>query len=85
MREDSRLNVLSQPSQENGETLKYESLLQHDNLIDDHLNKKKLPNQLMLTFHPQRWSSNILIWTQELVLQNLKNFVKKQIVHKTKG
>ena len=51
----------------------------------DHLNKKKLPNQLMLTFHPQRWSSNILLWTQELILQNLKNFVKKQIVHKTKG
>jgi len=50
-----------------------------------HLNKKLLPNQLMLTFHPQRWSSDILIWTQELVFQNLKNIVKKQIVNKTEA
>ncbi|SEL10722.1 hypothetical protein SAMN04487910_1739 [Aquimarina amphilecti] len=36
-----------------------------------------LPDQLMFTFHPQRWSDNKMLWTKELVLQNMKNLVKK--------
>ena len=44
------------------------------------IKKGELPNQLMLTFHPQRWTSNILPWTKELIVQNAKNTVKKYIV-----
>lgn len=36
----------------------------------------KLPNQIMFNFHPQRWTNNPVLWTQELVLQNAKNVVK---------
>lgn len=36
----------------------------------------KLPNQIMITVHPQRWSNNYLEWTKELVSQRVKNMVK---------
>lgn len=39
----------------------------------------QLPNQIMFTFHPQRWNDNKIAWTKELFLQNAKNVVKKLI------
>ncbi len=45
-------------------------------------NQGKLPNKIMFTFHPQRWSSNPYQWTKELVLQNAKNQVKRFLVKK---
>jgi len=38
--------------------------------------KGELPNQILFTFHPQRWSSKPFPWVKELVLQNVKNVVK---------
>ncbi|RCR67607.1 hypothetical protein [Larkinella punicea] len=35
------------------------------------------PNQIMFTFHPQRWNDNPYFWTQELVTQNVKNIIKR--------
>jgi len=40
----------------------------------------QLPDQLMFTFHPQRWNDNWYSWIKELVLQNVKNQVKRLIV-----
>ena len=40
-------------------------------------NKDLLPNNIMFTFHPQRWNNNILMWSKELVFQNFKNIIKK--------
>ena len=40
----------------------------------------KLPNQIMMNFHPQRWTDNPFLWTQELVWQNVKNVVKAGVV-----
>jgi hypothetical protein len=40
-------------------------------------NNNKLPNQIMFTFHPQRWTENKLLWTKELFNQNLKNIIKR--------
>lgn len=37
----------------------------------------RLPEKLMFTFHPQRWSDKPLPWLKELVIQNLKNEVKR--------
>ena len=37
----------------------------------------ELPNQVMFTFHPQRWTDNPMLWTRELVLQNTKNVAKR--------
>jgi len=47
------------------------------NLIIKALNENSLPNQIMFTFHPQRWNDNIFMWSKELILQNLKNIIKK--------
>jgi len=41
---------------------------------------KLLPDQLMLTFHPQRWTNRPIPWVKELIWQNVKNQVKKFIV-----
>ncbi len=35
------------------------------------------PNQVMFTMHPQRWHDSLLPWTKELVMQNVKNIVKR--------
>ena len=31
----------------------------------------------MFTFHPQRWNDNIYMWSKELILQNIKNIIKR--------
>jgi hypothetical protein len=31
----------------------------------------------MFNFHPQRWNDQPMPWIRELVLQNLKNHIKK--------
>ncbi|WP_062053359.1 hypothetical protein [Aquimarina longa] len=41
------------------------------------LNAAVFPNQVMFTFHPQRWNDNVLQWSKEFVMQNVKNVVKK--------
>lgn len=40
----------------------------------------RLPNKIMMTLHPQRWSDRLLPWAKELVFQNVKNVVKGVIV-----
>jgi hypothetical protein len=44
------------------------------------LKQGKLPDQIMQNIHPQRWSNTLTNWTQELIMQNIKNQVKKIIV-----
>lgn len=39
-----------------------------------------LPEKIMFTFHPQRWTDNTFDWTKELLIQNLKNTVKFGLV-----
>ncbi len=47
--------------------------------IIDVLNANVFPDQVMFTFHPQRWNDNIIKWSKELVLQNVKNVVKRHL------
>lgn len=37
----------------------------------------QLPDQVMFTFHPQRWSDDSVLWLKEFILQNVKNEVKR--------
>jgi len=46
------------------------------------LNLNALPDQIMINTHPQRWNDNLVPWVKELVLQNVKNVVKRMIVKK---
>ena len=40
----------------------------------------QLPDKIMMTFHPQRWTDKPLPWVKELVWQNVKNVGKYFIV-----
>ncbi len=44
------------------------------------LRANRLPDKIMMTFHPQRWTNNPILWTKELVMQNVKNVVKKVMI-----
>jgi hypothetical protein len=44
------------------------------------IEKGEFPDKAMFTVHPQRWSASFVPWTKELVLQTMKNYVKKHIV-----
>jgi len=39
--------------------------------------KGVLPDKIMFTFHPQRWTNKPFPWVKELLMQNLKNIVKQ--------
>jgi hypothetical protein len=43
-------------------------------------NEGSLPDQIMMTFHPQRWTDKPLPWMKELVWQNVKNVGKYFLV-----
>lgn len=44
----------------------------------------RLPDKIMINFHPQRWTDSPALWTQELVMQNLKN-VAKRVLRRVRG
>ena len=47
------------------------------------VNTNTFPEKAMLTFHPQRWTDRPVPWMQELVVQGVKNIVKKWFFVKT--
>lgn len=40
------------------------------------INTNRFPENVMFTFHPQRWHNNIFLWLRELILQRFKNIIK---------
>ena len=44
------------------------------------LNNNQLPNKIMFTMHPQRWSEGVIPWFKELILQTIKNEIKKKMI-----
>ena len=43
------------------------------------LHNKSLPNVILITIHPQRWTNNWVLWINELYMQNLKNMFKRYL------
>jgi hypothetical protein len=41
--------------------------------------KNNFPNQIMFTFHPQRWNDNFYNWFLQLVGQSMKNGIKRHL------
>ncbi len=39
-----------------------------------------LPARIMITTHPQRWTNNTFAWCKELLMQSLKNIVKRLLI-----
>lgn len=52
------------------------------NDVIDGLRQERIPKDLMVTVHPQRWNPFGFAWCKELALQNVKNIVKRLIVKK---
>jgi len=50
-----------------------------DNLIAAAV-AKELPQQVLITFHPQRWSEDLYSWTLEFGMQTLKNGIKRVVL-----
>ena len=50
------------------------------NDLIEKLKEEELPDQVMFNFHPQRWTNNLLLWSKELIFQNVKNQIKRIIV-----
>ncbi|MBL7909537.1 MAG: hypothetical protein JNJ41_00615 [Bacteroidia bacterium] len=48
-------------------------------IISD-LEKKDFPGNVMMTFHPQRWTDDKLLWYKEFFAQNLKNQIKRILI-----
>ena len=44
------------------------------------LREGSFPKQVMINFHPERWSNNIISWVKQFVWQNLKNQIKRIIL-----
>jgi len=40
----------------------------------------RLPKHVMMTTHPQRWTNQKGAWYRELIVQNLKNIIKKFLI-----
>ena len=47
----------------------------HELLVAIHAGR--LPNHVMMTTHPQRWTNDTCAWWKELLLQNMKNCIKR--------
>ncbi|MCA1784975.1 MAG: hypothetical protein LC657_03225, partial [Desulfobacteraceae bacterium] len=47
--------------------------------LADLAGQEALPDQMMITVHPQRWHDRPLPWAKELVWQNVKNAVKRGV------
>lgn len=43
----------------------------------------KFPGIIMINIHPNRWHKNKFLWTKELVVQNLKNMIKRFMIRNT--
>ena len=41
------------------------------------IQNNQLPPRIMITTHPQRWTDNIFAWIKELLIQTLKNAIKR--------
>jgi len=48
------------------------------------LQRKNLPIPVMINFHPQRWTDDLILWLQELLFQSTKNQIKKWRKHRLK-
>ena len=48
--------------------------------VIDAIENEKLPKQLMMTTHPQRWTDHVVEWHKEKAMQSTKNMVKGLMV-----
>jgi len=68
------------PQQENW--IKKALVFHSTNNIIKAVEEKTFPDQVMFTFHPQRWHDKRIPWFKELILQNVKNQIKIILINR---
>lgn len=61
---------------EQGEALRKRFTFRNTDDIMRAAKSQELPERMLITFHPQRWSKSFPEWMTELLIQNIKNPVK---------
>lgn len=75
-----KVSVRDKPLQRiNNEQLIINNIKRTKDIIK-HAAEGKLPDQIMITTHPQRWTNSPVAWIKELIIQNLKNILKRVII-----
>lgn len=54
--------------------------IRHTDDIIKAIDENRMPNQIMITIHPQRWNDSPMPWVKELVMQKIKNVVKRVLI-----
>lgn len=54
-------------------------------IIMNGLSDGTLPDKIIINSHPHRWFNNPVLWTKELLMQNLKNQVKAFLIKQNKN
>jgi hypothetical protein len=57
----------------------FDQKFRHTNELIIAFNEGEIPPQVMQNIHPQRWTNNRREWIQELLMQRVKNSIKKAI------
>ncbi len=76
----SDVSVRDKVSAKNAQFSILNSQLSSTKHIINAIEENKLPDKIMITVHPQRWTDGWIAWMHELVWQNVKNVVKRFIV-----
>jgi len=63
-------------------TTKFDIKIRSTHHLIELIKQGKLPDKIMLNVHPQRWNDEFVPWVSELVRQNIKNVVKRIIIHR---
>lgn len=54
----------------------------NSNQLIESFQKEQMPPLIMFTFHPQRWTDNPIEWVFELILQKVKNNIKRWLIRR---
>ena len=74
-----KVSVRDKVSQQD-EWIKQGLIFHSTNDISRAVEKNNFLDKVMITFHPQRWHNRPLPWINELVMQNVKNQIKRLLI-----
>ena len=63
-------------------TTKFDIKIKNTYDLINKIKNNELPDKIMMNVHPQRWNDEFVPWVMELVRQNIKNVVKRIIIHR---
>jgi hypothetical protein len=66
------------------ERQQFDIKIKDTNDLIEKIQNSELPEKIMINVHPQRWNDKFVPWVSELVMQNVKNVVKRMIARRKK-